>query len=351
MGNLVQPLFAGELDIVGDVHGEMDALRSLLTHLGYTHEGREHPQGRRLVFVGDLCDRGPDSPAVVELACALVRAGVAQAITGNHELNLLRGEAKHGNRWFTEPAHRENTDEFSCKTATPQQREEFPAFWRTLPLALERADLRIVHACWDAASIAALRESHDDNIATFAYFERKVRVAPDLAKLVGPKEDALAPHRHGRSNQHYEMPALPAVGEHDALKQRLHPVRCVTSGLEHPSDPFWAKGEWRFCQRTRWWDGYTDAVPVVFGHYWRTTSFDKDINDGNPPVFDDFDPRTWLGPSGNLYCIDFAVGDRYRQRRVGSNGTVSSFTGRLAALSWPSRRVTFDDGTIVEAAT
>ena len=52
---LVQPLFDGPLDVVGDVHGEIDALRSLLSHLGYSHDGREHPNHRRLVFVGDLC--------------------------------------------------------------------------------------------------------------------------------------------------------------------------------------------------------------------------------------------------------------------------------------------------------
>jgi len=34
MTSLIQPLFDGPLDIVGDVHGEIDALRSLMRHLG-----------------------------------------------------------------------------------------------------------------------------------------------------------------------------------------------------------------------------------------------------------------------------------------------------------------------------
>ena len=58
---LIQPLFEGPIDIVGDVHGEAQALRALLNHLGYDADGR-HAQGRRLVFVGDLCDRGPTAP-------------------------------------------------------------------------------------------------------------------------------------------------------------------------------------------------------------------------------------------------------------------------------------------------
>lgn len=60
----IAPLRAGPLDVIGDVHGEFDALRALLGHLGYD-DGGAHPDGRRVVFVGDLCDRGPDSPAVL----------------------------------------------------------------------------------------------------------------------------------------------------------------------------------------------------------------------------------------------------------------------------------------------
>ena len=60
--SLIQSLPEGPLDIVGDIHGEFDALLALLSHLGYDLQGH-HPQGRTLVFVGDFCDRGPDSPA------------------------------------------------------------------------------------------------------------------------------------------------------------------------------------------------------------------------------------------------------------------------------------------------
>ena len=69
---LVRPLFAGPIDIVGDIHGEIDALLALLHHLGYAEDGI-HAQGRRLVFVGDLTDRGPDSPSVVSLVGRLRR--------------------------------------------------------------------------------------------------------------------------------------------------------------------------------------------------------------------------------------------------------------------------------------
>ena len=48
------PLPDGPLDVVGDVHGELDALLALLAHLGYDADGG-HPEGRHLV-AGDLAE-------------------------------------------------------------------------------------------------------------------------------------------------------------------------------------------------------------------------------------------------------------------------------------------------------
>lgn len=87
------------LDVIGDVHGEADALSQLLRHLGYGLDG-DHPEGRKLVFIGDLCDRGPDSPAVIARVKTMVEVGNAICVMGNHELNILRGQRKDGNNWF-----------------------------------------------------------------------------------------------------------------------------------------------------------------------------------------------------------------------------------------------------------
>lgn len=83
VGRLIQQLPAGPLDVIGNVHGELEPLESLMTKLGYDSAGR-HPHARRLDFVGDLCDRGPDSPGVIRLVKALIDSGRAQAICGNH---------------------------------------------------------------------------------------------------------------------------------------------------------------------------------------------------------------------------------------------------------------------------
>jgi hypothetical protein len=38
-GRLIQQLLPGPIDIVGDIHGEIDALRGLLERLGYERDG------------------------------------------------------------------------------------------------------------------------------------------------------------------------------------------------------------------------------------------------------------------------------------------------------------------------
>lgn len=76
-------------DIIGDVHGCLDALRRLCDSLGY--DGAfHHAEGRRLVFVGDLADRGPDSLGVLALVSRLVSRGRALLTLGNHDDALLR---------------------------------------------------------------------------------------------------------------------------------------------------------------------------------------------------------------------------------------------------------------------
>ena len=87
---------AGPFDIVGDVHGCFDELRALLGQLGYVvHGGAErfalsHPEGRRLIFLGDLIDRGPGAVDCLRLVMDAVEDGMALCVPGNHETKLLR---------------------------------------------------------------------------------------------------------------------------------------------------------------------------------------------------------------------------------------------------------------------
>ncbi|MET9623447.1 polynucleotide kinase-phosphatase [Streptomyces sp. NPDC006464] len=78
----------GPFDIIGDIHGCRSELETLLGRLGYV-DGR-HPEGRTAVFVGDLVDRGPDSPGVLRRVMGMVAAGDALCVPGNHENKLGR---------------------------------------------------------------------------------------------------------------------------------------------------------------------------------------------------------------------------------------------------------------------
>jgi protein phosphatase len=83
----------GPFDIIGDVHGCATELESLLDTLGYVRDAEgvhRHPGGRKAVFVGDLVDRGPRTPDVLRIAMAMVAAGTALAVPGNHDLKLVR---------------------------------------------------------------------------------------------------------------------------------------------------------------------------------------------------------------------------------------------------------------------
>ncbi|TMU90578.1 polynucleotide kinase-phosphatase [Streptomyces sp. DASNCL29] len=88
----------GPFDIIGDIHGCRSELETLLGKLGYALRrddlGRPvdatHPEGRTAVFVGDLVDRGPDSPGVLRLAMGMVASGSALCVPGNHENKLAR---------------------------------------------------------------------------------------------------------------------------------------------------------------------------------------------------------------------------------------------------------------------
>ncbi|HEX8251466.1 MAG TPA: polynucleotide kinase-phosphatase [Pyrinomonadaceae bacterium] len=86
---------SGPFDIIGDIHGCFDETADLLEKLGYRITRREdgffdveNPANRKVVFVGDLVDRGPNSPDVLRLVMSMTRAGKALCVPGNHEAKL-----------------------------------------------------------------------------------------------------------------------------------------------------------------------------------------------------------------------------------------------------------------------
>ena len=337
---LIRPLFEGPLDVIGDVHGELDALTDLMTALGYDANG-EHPDGRRLVFVGDLCDRGPNSPGVLRWVQKLVAAGKAQAIAGNHELNLLRREEKHGNDWFF--GHAFHKDFGACEAIGKSEQEPILDFLRTLPVALERSDLRIVHAAWIPDAVERCREKDLPLDAAFAFYEETMQKDPvfqDLKARSELEKEQLGDALKIRGND--IAPPAAAIGAFDEYCQMANPIRTMTSGVEAVSQkPFYANGQWRYVDRVAWWVPYNEDVPVLFGHYWRwwNPSVRAAYSKGEPDLFREDPVGPFMAEHHRAFCIDFSVGGRYKQRSLNHE---PPYHARLAAMRWPERTLVFD---------
>jgi protein phosphatase len=134
----------GPFDIIGDVHGCLSELKTLLGELGYSLDTLTHPAGRKLVFLGDLVDRGPDSPGVMRLVMDAVSEGRAYCVLGNHDEKFRR--------WL---GGREVTTGGGLKFTIEQMQGESEAFHAaarafigTLPLhlILDEGRLVVAHA-------------------------------------------------------------------------------------------------------------------------------------------------------------------------------------------------------------
>jgi len=352
---LVQPLFAGPVDIVGDVHGEIDALRSLLRHLGYRNGG-VHPEGRRLVFLGDLTDRGPNSPAVVRLVSRLSRQGMAQCVLGNHDLNLLLGQRKHGNAWFFgQPEALDKTGRVVPQAlADDRARALTLELFRRLPLVLERDDLRVVHACWHPAAVEVARAAGEADVVELLRTSREMideqlgrlaggpaRLEQVLAEFSMSPEEAEVTFTGRRQGKEAITGSLREALTDDVgrglARQNWNPVKVLTSGPERRvPEPFWASGKWRHEGRAPWWQGYEGETWCVFGHYGRTRLPDDPAEDD---LFDDSRPYAPLGSNGRAACIDYSAARRWQERLAGR-----PFRTALAALRWPEKWLYFDTG-------
>jgi len=319
MHPLVHALPPGPLDIIGDVHGEIGALASLLRHL----ETAAGAEARHLVFVGDLVDRGPDSLAVLRRVRELVLSGRASCLIGNHELNLLLGKERSGNEWFygKTQALQDGSGILPQVLADDAVREEVLLFLQRLPLALEGPQLRVVHACWHPPAVARLREPAQAGVG--------------LVELFYGSESAI-------TRGMLEAGRNPAGMAADLARQNDNPVTALTSGLERETaTPFRAGGRLRHVERVPWWEQYQEETPVVFGHFWRALDPARRAVRNGPYLFGDHDFHDALGPRRNAYCIDYSVGYRHIGRAA---GTLDERPTALMALRWPERELRDDAG-------
>lgn len=273
-------------DIIGDVHGHADALLRLLLKLGYTESQDVFRHGtRKVIFVGDFVDRGPDQKGVLRIARNMCEANTAQAILGNHEFNAIAWATPNGKGGFL----REHSEKNNRQHAEflRQLNEESPEYYdairwfKQLPVWLEFSGLRVVHACWHEPSRTDLRPYLDSR---GCFTEEGFREALRRGSTAYAAADILL----------------------KGPEQRLPPGMSFVDG----------SGYERRDVRIRWWDPhattfrkaaigiddriedlpevelpidfrYMESTPVLFGHYWL---------DGEPTI-----------RFSNVACLDFSV--------------------------------------------
>lgn len=143
---------------IGDLQGCLDPLRALLARI---------PPAERLIFVGDIVNRGPQSLATLREVRALVDSGRAVALLGNHDLHLLA--TAHSIR-------RLHADDTLQEILDAPDRDSLLDWLRFRPLAHAEAGALFVHAGvlppWTVAQTLALaaeveRQLRGDRIGAF----------------------------------------------------------------------------------------------------------------------------------------------------------------------------------------
>lgn len=330
------------LDIVGDVHGEFAAFQSLLHRLGYRDDGF-HPHGRRLVFVGDLCDRGPDSPAMLAWFKQAYERGWAWMVLGNHKLNILADDPKDGSGWFFDVRAEKDAHYAPWHCVEEKEKTELRAWLAEQPLLLEREDLRIVHAAWLPSQIERLEEAKGESLtAQYRRFDAELKHRLQAASWYSDYLYEQAHYAPQAENPDHAPPPMPATARYELERSRLHPIRALTSGVERLADkPFYAGGRWRGTTRCAWWDDYRDDTPVVIGHYWRSWQPSPAAVAAErlllPPQ-----PDVWHGARRNVFCVDFSIGASWRARKFPQKYRPEQF--RLAALRCPEKVLVFENG-------
>lgn len=292
-------------DVIGDIHGHGAKLRGLLDQLGYVERDgvSVHPD-RTAIFVGDFVDRGPQQLEVLSIVRAMVEAGSALAVMGNHEFNALAYNTEHPSRpgEYLRPHTDKNAHDHGAFLSQLDEaaRHEWCAWFATLPLFLDLGVLRVVHACWHEPTMqwieGRLGGSHfrsvDDLVAATD------KVTPDELYeaieiiLKGPEIDL----------EEFELPAfLDSEGnvrrrarfrwwdQRSTTLDRLVVMPGGTTTVDkHPypnlSEVVVAPDH--AARRT-----YEGTVPVVYGHYWR---------DDEPTHLEDWTATT--------ACVDFSAG-------------------------------------------
>lgn len=180
---------------VGDIHGRLDLLEELLALIAKDDAGRP-PAETRLIFLGDLIDRGPESAGVVERlrGLALQRPSLG-LLLGNHEevfLAALREEKTEALRFFCRIGGRETILSYGI-SETDYNAMDYGELKEALQARVPESHVKFLEASDDMIEIGSYLFVHAGIRPNVALEEQRPR---DLRWIREPFLDHTAPHSH-----------------------------------------------------------------------------------------------------------------------------------------------------------
>jgi hypothetical protein len=254
-------------DLIGDIHGHAHALQQLLAKLGYAkHKGvYRHPE-RRVIFLGDFIDRGPNIRETLEIVRPMIDSGAALAVMGNHELNALAFHTpdpeKPGEHLRPHDEKNSNQHAETMRQVPAGDLKSYLSWFRTLPLWLDLDGLRVVHACWDETRMAKISGPITDELLYSACSPRGSLFEPVEAILKG-KEARLPAGATFRDKDGHERTATrvkwyePPDGH--TFRTYAMASEPIESDLPLPEEVVQAAVPYPESNK-----------PVFVGHYWMT---------------------------------------------------------------------------------
>jgi hypothetical protein len=243
-----------------------------------------HPE-RKMLFVGDFIDRGPEQREVLSIARPMCDVGSARAVLGNHEFNAIGWATPNGKGGFYRDHSSQNTRQHAeflrAFEEGSSDYEDVIRWFKTLPVWIDLPGLRLIHACWHEPSRAALVPHLDAN-ARFTQsglhesFSQGSQADAAVEILLKGPEQALPQGIHFFDKDGHKREEVRLSW----WDQEATTFRKSALGLEGREDEL---PDAKLPRDYR----YLGNKPVFFGHYW--------LNDR---------PRI---TAPNAACLDFSV--------------------------------------------
>jgi len=261
----------------------------LLEKLGYREKkgAYSHPE-RKVIFLGDFIDRGPEIRATLHIVRAMVDDGSAFAVMGNHEFNAMAYNTPDGEGDFLRKHTQEKVEQHRATmeqlgTPHPEEWKGWLEWFATLPLFLDLGHLRTVHASWDASAVNA--------------FQTFKRIDDDTLRAMADKGTPLNKYKENLLNGvELKLPEGHYFSDKSGFKRKDIRTRWwePLAGKTYrkavfpdsdtvPNSPIPAA----FMNKDLAYDA--DKPPVFFGHYWMP------VDTAKAP----------LAP--NVACLDYSV--------------------------------------------